>query len=142
MTDNFEQQFYSWLNQAFENGLPTEINAFCFNLHFPGGYDDVIIGIEVVGFEKYDKDDVDWACGPEEKWEPIQRELPIPISYSTDDYDICLMKMRALIEKFLGLNNLAAKKLKQSEAVGIGYVDGDLTLIWDRENANSISESK
>jgi hypothetical protein len=142
MTDDFEKLFCCWLNQAFENVLPIEIKAFCFNLYLPAGYEDIVkFGIEIVGFKRYDSEDPDWACPPED-WgrEPEQQELFLPISYTTEDWSTCLLKMKNLIEDFLSLNNQTAKRLKQSEVIAIGFVNGDLMLIWDGKDVDSLLE--
>ena len=126
----FEEIFNVWLYQAVTTSpIPTDVKAYCFNLNSPSGYENEgIFGIELIGSPQYIPDDEDWAC--EENWEPLERDLLIPLCYSTTDWEVCLKKMHQLIELFLLSENDASKLLKQSDAIGIGFVDGNLDLIW------------
>jgi hypothetical protein len=38
--------------------------------------------------------------------------------------------MKALVIKFLEGNSPSAKKLKSSQGIGLGFVDGDLEVVW------------
>jgi len=43
--------------------------------------------------------------------------------------------MKSLVENYLNTEQSAAEKLKSGAAVGIGFVDGDLELVWQRSAA-------
>lgn len=127
--EKFEDLFHAWLNCALtESLIPANVKAFSFNLGYPAGFDDVEFDIELIGANRFSLTDQDWAC--DEVWEPTQRRLNVPTSYSTDDYDVFLSKMKLLIEKFLSSDNPATRKLQNSEAIAIGFVDGPLDLVW------------
>lgn len=131
MTTPFHEEFNNWLINAFNEDIPFNVKAFCFNLHYPADWEDVIIyGVELIGAASYDKTDDDWACY--EVWEPKQRELFIPISFSTKNWETCQSKIKALIEECLCANNVLATQLKQYQAIAIGFVDGNLDLIWSK----------
>lgn len=131
MGNRFEDDFTSWLNMALIEDIPTEVEAFCFNLFSPAGEENVIFGIELIGADRFDKSDEDWACF--EVWEPKQRDIFIPIEYSTDDWEICQLKMKKLIQSYLSSTNTNINVLKQHKAVAIGFVDGNLDLIWVKQ---------
>ncbi|MFN2393998.1 MAG: hypothetical protein ABR566_18815, partial [Pyrinomonadaceae bacterium] len=82
----------------------------------------------------FDLENEDWAC--EEIWEPQSRQLSIPLNYSGDSWQECLETMKNLTIRFLNSDSNAAKKLKSKEGVGIGFVDGNLEIIW-RKNRNN-----
>ena len=126
----FEKTFEEWLANSLNACLPKEIKAFSFNLFEPAFNEGIKFGIELVGTGKFDENDQDWAC--DEIWEPIERTLFIPESYSTLEWEVCLVKMKTLIENVLKSNSDIAEKLEQKEAVGIGFVNGDLQLIYIR----------
>lgn len=127
----FEKDFEKWLLESLQSDLPPEIKAFSFNLFEPGD-EETEFGIELIGANTFDENNPDWAC--DEIWEPINRQLFIPTSYSSSDFEICLDKMKALIEIILKSNRYISEKLQQCEAIAIGFVDGDLHLIYLREN--------
>ena len=125
---NFEQEFHTWLKQGLQSVLPEEIKAFSFNLFEPALVDGVKFGIELVGAGEFDENDSDWAC--DEVWEPEQRQLNIPIEYSGDNWESCLKKMKSLINDTLQANQGAVSKLKNVQGIGVGFVDGDLEVVW------------
>jgi len=119
----FEASIYQWVNESLANGLPLKVKAFSFNLYETG----VNFGIELVGTSEFDEEDADWAC--EEVFEPKQRQIDIPLSYSGETWQQCLEKMKSLMLVYLETNELGAVVLKQAQGVGIGFVDGDLELL-------------
>ncbi|BCV35900.1 hypothetical protein [Shewanella chilikensis] len=119
----FESRLFEWINQALADGMPPRVKAFNFNL-FETGPD---FGIELIGSSEFDEADSDWAC--EEVFEPKQRQLRIPLSYSGGDWEQCLESMKAAIQVYLQTDEPGAAILHQAEGIGIGFVDGDLELV-------------
>lgn len=122
-TDDY-LQFSTWLDNVLEAPLPEDIAAFNFNLYegASGTYD-----IQLIGAEEFDEDDEDWVC----------------TDYFTSGEDICYVKRTKEIEDWQdGLkyaSNLVSRylsegkyadKLKDTEAVGIGFIDGDVELLY------------
>jgi hypothetical protein len=131
MGNRFEDDFTRWLDMALVEDIPTGVEAFCFNLFLPAGEENVIFGIELIGADRFDKSDDDWAC--DEVWEPKQRSIFISIEYSTDDWEICQLKMKKLIKSYLDSMNKNITVLEQLKAIAIGFVDGSLDLIWVKD---------
>ena len=125
---SFEEKFTNWLENSLAAVSSKKIKGFSFNLFEPAAIPGVKFGIELIGAQAFDKNDADWAC--EEIWEPPQRQLPIPIEYSGDTWEVCLDRMKKLVVKHLDSNSDTAKKLKAVEGVGVGFVDGDLEIVW------------
>ena len=92
----------------------------------PAGETGIKFGVEIIGAVSFDETDEDWAC--DEIWEPKQRTLSIPIEYSGDDWEQCLEVVTQLIKTILESSEPSAMVLN-SKPIGIGFVDGDLTLI-------------
>lgn len=124
---DFESRFRSWLDDCFATPVEENVKAFSFNLYEPAGESDVRFGIELIGAGSFDEDDPDWAC--DEVWEPQTRGISIPASYSGADWESCLAKMAALLERELSQDSPAADRLKNSLGIAIGFVDGDMTVI-------------
>ncbi len=124
----FPEQFEDWLLQAFAFDVPEKIKAFSFNLFEPAFVEGVKFGVEVIGTSEFSPDDQDWAC--EEIWEPKHRQLNIPVSFSGESWEQCLVVIQSLIEVFLAKDNRAAIILKSRLGIGVGFVDGDLNLVW------------
>ena len=114
--------FDKWLDDVLESDLPPEIVAVNFNLYDDG---DGQWSIEFVGADSFDEEDSDWACDEvfttrddpfcwesEASWEEIQEEAADAIKAYLDE-------------------GAHAEQLKQYEAVGVGFVDGELDSIMN-----------
>ncbi len=84
--------------------------------------------IELIGAGMFDENDPDWPC--DEVWEPVPRNLFIPVGYSGENWESCLQRLRALVLKEFDADSPAARMLQSSQGIGIGFVDGDLEIIW------------
>lgn len=127
---DFEEEFRTWLDQSFAKGVPDEVKAFSFNLFEPARSQDVKYEIELIGSSDFDENSSEWLF--EEVWEPEQRHLEIPMSFSGDDQEDCLIAMKELVRDYLMQESDSAKALRSRLAVAIGFVDGDLELLWMR----------
>ncbi len=124
----FEDHFSAWLTNSIGQTIPGTVKAFCFNLNEPAGVKGVKFGIELVGTNSFDEDDPDWGC--DEAWSPQPRSIPIPLDYSGRTWEECLEKMKDMVGRTLLQETQTTRRLKASDGIGIGFVDGDLEIIW------------
>lgn len=136
---NFPVQFHEWLSSALLASVPDQVAAFSFNLFEPALVEGVRFGVELVGAENFDPEDSDWAC--EEIWAAEPRELHIPVAFSGEDWEECLQKMNALLQSELEHQGGASSVLKSRRAVALGFVDGDLQIVWSSEPNNSVNRT-
>jgi hypothetical protein len=127
---NFEHEFQLWLARAVGADIPGAVRAFSFNLFEPSGSADARFAIELVGTGEFDPSDSDWAT--EEVWEPRARHLLIPTHYSGETWQICLARLTQLVARTLQDETPTTLVLRSREAVAIGFVDGDLSVLWQR----------
>jgi len=123
----FEIEFNNWLQDALQQEIPTSVRAFSFNLFEYPEKEEAKFGVELVGTKTFNESDPDWAC--DEIWEPKQRKLEISILFSGGDWKQCQAKVKSLAVEFLR-NGPGAGILKSRQGVGIGFVDGDMEVIW------------
>jgi hypothetical protein len=123
----FSKVFEQWLQEALQPGVPQEVQAFSFNLFEPAGQKGVKFGIELIGAGRFAPDDQDWAC--DEVWEPAQRGLAIPVSFSGENWERCLERVRGLLQPVLQRGDGPSAVLKSRRAVGLGFVDGELEIV-------------
>lgn len=117
MTDDRYGLFEAWLDPILED-LPLEgIAAFNFNIYEGSGgtYD-----IQLIGSEYFDADDPDRTCTSEENICYIPRKEDIA------QWERGLELVCAMAEKYLD-KGAYGSVLKQVQAVGAGFVDGDVT---------------
>ena len=124
----FTEQFEGWLEQAFASEVSSDVKAFSFNLFEPAFVDGVKFGVEVVGSSEFDPGNADWAC--EEIWSPKQRQLNIPVAFSGETWEQCLEAIKSVGVTTLGKHSREAACLKSRLGVGVGFVDGDMHVVW------------
>jgi hypothetical protein len=121
--DNYKL-FSNWLNKILEQDIPNGIKAFNFNLY--EGSEDTY-DIQLIGSDEFDEDDLDWAC----------------TNYFSSEENFCYIKKTDNIEHWeKGLNYITklvehylnegecANILKNASAIGIGFVDGDIDILF------------
>lgn len=122
---HFDEQFRTWLESALRT-VPVSVRAFAFNLNESSG-DQAPFSVEVTGATSFDTDDEDWAC--DEVWEAMPRSLAIPATFSSRSWETCLENIKALVLKTVQ-DERAGNILRTREAIAVGFVEGDLVLVW------------
>lgn len=115
--------FFVWLDSVLKSDFSGEVKAINFNL-----YEDTDNkwSIEFVGTFSFDRDNEDWAC--DEVF--ATRDNPFVIE--------CENNWKSMETFFIGLVNeylssgKYASKLKEYQAVGIGFVDGNLHVLYEK----------
>ena len=125
---DFPSSFRAWLKDVLAEPVPKEVVAFSFNLFESAGVDGVNFGVKLVGAPDFDPDNSDWAC--DEVWEVNPRTLDIPVVFSGTEWDASLKRMTSLIQSVLDSNSPESNTLKSRNAVVVGFVDGDLDVVW------------
>ena len=121
--DKGNKDFFVWLDSILKDELNNEIKAINFNLYEDA---DNKWSIELVGTFSFNKDDEDWAC--DEVF--ATRDNPFMIERESDWKSMetfCI----DLVNEYLSFGKYAGK-LKEYQAIGIGFVDGDLYILYER----------
>lgn len=115
----------TWLNNVLGQKIPSEVKAFCFNLYEDGneGW-----SIELVGTETFDPDDEDWAC--DEITDFGTREEPLSWNEEADWNEV-LSDVASILKQYLE-NGLYADVLKSCTGVAVGFVDGNLEILYSK----------
>ena len=121
---SFSTTFSDWLDRALPATQPPTVKAFSFNLTNVYGKE---YAVEVVGASRFDESNPDWAC--DEVWSPTPRQIDIPSGALGTEWEDVLPAASKLVLEYLA-SGARKDVLKSSEAVGIGFVDGDLHILW------------
>lgn len=124
----FEDIFLAWLDESLAEPIPASVVAFSFNLFQPAFVENVKFGIELIGAGNFDENDPDWPC--DEVWEASVRGINVPVEFSGEDWEECLSIMKRLVLQYVESNSPAGRRLLDSSGIAIGFVDGDLEVIW------------
>ena len=115
------EQLEQWLNDALSQQLPLGIAGFNFNLYDDGDND---WSLELVGCDRFDKNDADWAC--EEIFDTRDETFTWNEAVSQEEI---LAECRLMLMLYLE-NGKYADKRKAADGLGIGFVDDDLELLY------------
>jgi hypothetical protein len=122
-TQNLPNEFARWLDAALSRPVPPEVRAFSFNL-----YEGVAHtwNVQLSGTAVFDPMDSDWACDPIFSYPEL---LFIPHDSVGDQWEQALAVTIDLIATYIRAGR-HKDILRGSLAVGVGFVDGDLTVLW------------
>jgi hypothetical protein len=114
-------EFSSWVERVLEEDVPPSVVAYSFNLSEPWQ-------VELIGSDRFDPTDPEWACPPE-AFRSSRGALKLEEAPNQNWEAVLTSAMQALSE-YLKLDSPGAGKLKSSQAVCVGFVDGDLHRVW------------
>ena len=119
-----ETDFFGWLDAVLAGGLPADVKAINFNL-----YDDGASkwSVELVGTSAFDETGSDWAC------REVYATRANPYVLTKDgDWKAIEALFASLLQKYLAGGRYSAV-LKRYSAVGMGFVDGDLHILYQKK---------
>ena len=125
MTKELSDAFNSWVDRIVIENATTPVAAYNFNLY---EHEDGF-AIQLVGARSFDVGDDDWAC--DEAFSSGEDLFAIPRSAVGAKWQDGLRAARGLVEGYLESGE-ESSRLKATEGVGIGFVSGDLELVYVR----------
>lgn len=114
----------AWINHVLEELLPEEVTAIAFNLYEDGNDQ---WSIEMVGTTSFDIEDPDWACD-----EVFDTRDDLQSWVQKADWEEILQETIDKIKKYIETGKYS-EKLKAYQGVGVGFVDGDLVIVYQKE---------
>ena len=117
------QKVENWLNSVLTQKVPAGVAAYIFNLYEDEGSN---WSIELVGTGRFDEEDEDWAC--DEVADFGTRENPL--TWQKDvEWSEALEEMITVLKQYLD-TGMYADVLKMGKGVGVGFVDGDIEILY------------
>lgn len=115
--------FAEWLDAALRRPIPPEVRAFNFNL-----YEGVTRtwDIELIGASSFDPNDSEWACDATFSYPEM---FFMSQDVTGDQWEQGLAAAIDLVATYLRIGE-HRNMLRQSLGIGVGFVDGDLTILW------------
>ncbi len=126
MNNEIYDAFSQWLDDILEkNKMPEGTKAYCFNL-YEESVEDCVYGVQLIAADTFDEDDPDWAC--EECWSSEEDIFCVELS---DEKEKDWKAAESLIKGWAAeyLNSGKYGGILREKPVGIGFVDGDVSLI-------------
>ena len=126
---NLQAAFNKWIDAALSRKIPRNTAAFHFNLY--EGRDSV--HVQLTGTKRFDAGSQDW---PEECTFTTGEDIfEFPYSAVTAKWETNLKASISAIRQYLS-SGANAPVLKSLEGVGVGYVDGDVHVVWQAAPTN------
>ena len=125
-------EFADWLDNLLENNdMPENTQAFNFNL-YEESEDEYIYGVQIIASDRFDADDDDWACY--EIWSSEEDIFCVSTSDEDDKgWQQFLKFMTEIVCDYLE-NGKHKDILFNSKGIGIGFVDGEIDIIYKAED--------
>ncbi len=118
-----EKKFNKWMDKILKkNEFPDSV-AFNFNLYEGNG----TFHIQLITTSTFDENDDDWAC--DEVFSTGDDIYIIPQKISGESWEEGLLFCKNLINNYLKAGK-CSDKLKSKKAVGIGFADGDIEILY------------
>lgn len=129
MNNEIYDAFSAWLDDILESvEMPAETKAYCFNL-YEESLEDSVYSVQLIAADKFDENDPDWAC--EECWSSEEDVFCVELSDEKEkDWKAAESLIKALAGKYL--NSGKHGGILREKPVGIGFVDGDLSIIKNK----------
>ena len=122
------ERFAEWLDISLDEEMQKELLAFCFNLYEE---ENNTWSVELIGSAEFDESNSDWACN--EVFDSREYTYRWQEEASWEDIH---SKIETYIRQYLFTGRFA-DLLKSYQAVAMGFVDGDLTILYQSEPAES-----
>ncbi len=124
VTEDQHRRFAAWADHACSRDIPSEARAFCFNL---AETSDAFV-VELIGSPIFDRMDRDWAC--EEVFRARDPEFELLYAEVGKQWEPVLQMAVTMVRRHLEDRSNAGGRLREAEAVAVGFVDGELEIVW------------
>ena len=114
-----------WLDNILSRDISEDVVAFGFNLYED---EDDQWSVELVGTSRFDVEDEDWCC--DEITDFGTREEPFTWEQKAT-WDEILAEIVSYLKEYLE-NGKYADVLKDRIGVGVGFVDGNIEILYTR----------
>ena len=124
--ENRYAKFALWLDSVLENELPKETAAINFNLYDDG---NCHWSMELICAASFDRENDDWAC------DELLSTRESPFSWQEDcTFESAQDFAEALVRRYIS-EGKKKDVLLQWSAVGVGFVDGDISLVYEKHRS-------
>ncbi|GAB3358761.1 hypothetical protein [Lysobacter tyrosinilyticus] len=124
--------FFAWLDSTLSQPIPARTEAFHFNLY--EGTDSV--HVQLVGTEAFcpgeDPSTDYWPSA--ETFSTGEDIFEVPFSVAGPDWRAWLKTLIGLVNSYIS-DGFRSDILRSKLGIGIGFVDGDMHVLWHRDAA-------
>src|SRR5262245_13870257 len=123
MTSQLFTEFNIWADRVLATQYGQKVVAFNFNLY----EHESEFAIQLVGTSSFDMSNEDWAC--DEVFSSGEDLFYLSHAIVGNQWQSALETAKSLVKNYLDLGK-QADVLKRSRGVGVGFVDGNIELVY------------
>jgi hypothetical protein len=131
-TTNIKAQFFAWMDAMLSQHIPERTEGFHFNLY--EGADSV--HVQLIGTEEFEPGENPstdyWPAA--ETFSTGENIFEVLFSVAGPDWKAWLNTVTALVNGYIA-DGAHASVLRERKGVGLGFVDGDMYVLWRRDTA-------
>ena len=132
-TPKLQGAFHSWVDKALARPIPEGTVAFHFNLY----EGERSFHVQLIGSGQFSREDSDWPC--DETLTIGEDVFELPYSLVGTEWKTCLEMVKAAVLKYMAAGGKASV-LRGCRGVGVGFVDGDVEIVWEAVPPNNSLE--
>ena len=117
-------EFSAWANTIFKNPFPDNTIAINFNLYEESEEDTY--SVQIIGTEKFDEND--WAC-----YDTFSSGEDLYYWKEQGGWKQALSTAMEMVNKYMDESDFS-ELLKSYDGIGIGFVDGDIEIMYRKDN--------
>ena len=121
--DSIKREFFSWLDSVLTEPIPKSAVAFHFNLY--EGTDS--IHVQLMGTGSFEGGSDYWPGS--ETFSTGENIFEVPFQFAGSEWPQWLESIKRLVSAYL-VSGAQSSTLRSSLGVGIGFVDGDMHVLW------------
>lgn len=121
-TNSMQENFNAWLDKILKEDFSDDMVAVNFNLY---EHRDDNWSMEFIGTSRFDEEDEDWAC------DAVVSSHERFFIVAVTSWEVILNDAIIFLNNYLDVGKYA-DKLKAYQAVGVGFVDGNISILFKR----------
>ena len=123
MSELVKGEFFSWADEALAQPISKDTVAFHFNLY--EGTDSV--HVQIMGTDSFAGGEQYWPG--DETFSTGEDVFYVPFESAGAEWPDLLESLKRLVSDYIASGD-KAEVLRRSRGVGIGFVDGDMHVLW------------
>lgn len=127
MSEIVKSEFFAWADEALSRSISKNTVAFHFNLY--EGTDSV--HVQIMGTDSFEGGEEYWPG--KETFTTGEDVFLVPFESAGEEWPEWLESLKQLVSDYIAAG-AKSDVLKRSRGVGIGFVDGDMYVRWQRTN--------
>jgi len=125
MSASVKNEFFAWVDAALGRSIPTETVAFHFNLYEGAAS----VHVQLMGTDSFEGGEQYWPG--RETFTTGEDIFEVPFESAGAAWPQWLESLKIVVLAYIDSGNRSAL-LRSSQEVGIGFVDGDMYVLWPR----------